>query len=109
MLHKTKRIAALRPRPLLVSFQLGEQYLLSIFGYGEAPDHFRPKLNRRRGKQVLRQRHEVKIVVEMVSKPAMLGMACDAWMAFAVTADTTKVTPGGISEEDVGPEVNGLS
>ena len=55
------------------------------------------------------QRHEVKIVVEMVSKPAMLGMACDARMAFAILADTTKVTSGGISEEDVGPEVNGLS
>jgi hypothetical protein len=30
-------------------------------------------------------------------------------MAFAIMADTTKVMPGGISEEDVGPEVNGLS
>ena len=45
----------------------------------------------------------------MVSKPAMLGMACDTRMAFAIMADTTKVTSGGISEEDVGPEVNGLS
>ena len=103
------RIAALRPRPLLVSFQHGQQYLLKIFGYGEAPDHFRPELNRRRGKQILRQRHEVKIVVEMVSKPAMLGMACGTWMAFAIMADATKVMPGGISEENVGPEVNGLS
>jgi hypothetical protein len=51
----------------------------------------------------------VKIVVEMRSKPAMLRMARDTRMAFAIMADTTKVTSGGISEEDVGPEVNGLS
>jgi hypothetical protein len=30
-------------------------------------------------------------------------------MAFAIMADATKVMPGGISEENVGPEVNGLS
>ena len=35
--------------------------------------------------------------------------ACGAWMTFAIMADTTKVMPGGISEEDIGPEVNGLS
>jgi hypothetical protein len=35
--------------------------------------------------------------------------ACDAWMAFTIMADATKVMTGGISEEDVGPEVNGLS
>ena len=45
----------------------------------------------------------------MRSKPAMLRMARDTRMAFAIMADTTKVTSGGISEEDVGPEVNGLS
>jgi hypothetical protein len=103
------RIAALRRRPLLVSFQLGEQYLLNILGYGEAPDHYRPELNWRRGKQVLKQRHEVKIVVEVRSKSAMLCAARDTWMAFAIMADATKVLPGGISEEDVGSEVNGLS
>ena len=85
---------SLSRRPLPISFQLGQQYLLKILGHGEASNHFRPKLNRWRGKQVLRQRHEVKIVVEMVSKPAMLGMACNTWMAFAITADTTKVTSG---------------
>jgi hypothetical protein len=37
----------------------------------------------------------------------MLRMARDT--RFAIMADTTKVTSGGISEEDVGPEVNGLS
>jgi hypothetical protein len=45
----------------------------------------------------------------MRSKPAMLRMACDTWMAFAIMADTTKVLPGGISEEDVGSEVDSLS
>src|ERR1700747_3794606 len=94
---------------LLISLQLGEQYLLEIVGYGEPPDYFRPELNGRRGKHVLRQRYDVKIVVEMRSKPAMLCTACDTWMAFAIMADTTKVMPGSIGEEDVGPEVNGLS
>ena len=39
----------------------------------------------------------------------MLGAACDARVAFAILADTTKVMPSSISEEDIGPEVNGLS
>jgi hypothetical protein len=30
-------------------------------------------------------------------------------MAFAIVIDATKVLSGGICEEDIGPEVNGLS
>jgi hypothetical protein len=30
-------------------------------------------------------------------------------MTFAIMADSTKVMPGGITKEDIGPEVNGLS
>jgi hypothetical protein len=100
--------AACRP-PLLVSFQLCQQYLLDIRGYRKAPNNFRPKLSGRRGKQIFRQRHNVKIIVEMWSEPTMLCTACDAWMAFAIMADSTKVIPGGIREEDIGPEVDGLS
>jgi hypothetical protein len=100
---------AARRRPLLVSLQLGQQYLLDIRGYREAPNNFRPELNGRRGNEILRQRHDLKIIVEMCSEPAMLGAARGAWVAFAIMADTTKVMPGCISEEDVGPEVNGLS
>src|SRR5215475_2040879 len=91
----------------LVSFQLNQQYLLEILGYGEATDHFRPELHRRRDKQVFRQRHEVKIVIEMRSKTAMLCTASDTRMAFAIMADTAKVMPRGISEEDVGSEIDG--
>jgi hypothetical protein len=35
----------------------------------------------------------MKIVVKMVPLPAMLGVAQNTWMAFAITADATKVTP----------------
>ena len=94
---------------LLVSLQLGEQYLLEIVGYREPPDYFRPELNGRRGKQVLRQRYNVEIVVKVRSKPAMLCTACHTRMAFAIVADTAKVLPSGVSEEDVGPKIDGLS
>src|SRR4029077_592560 len=73
------------------------------------PDYFRPELNGRRGKQVLRQRYNVEIVVKVRSKPAMLGTACHTRMAFAIVADTAKGLPSGVSEEDVGPKNDGLS
>lgn len=104
---KPKR--AFRRQLPLVSFQLGQQHLLEIIRYGEPPNYFRPELNGRRGKQVLRQRYDVEIVVEVRSKPAMLCTARGTGMAFAIRADTTKVLPGGISEEDVGPKIDGLS
>jgi hypothetical protein len=94
----------LRRRALLVPFQRGQQYLFDIHGHREVSNNLRPKLDRRRGKQILRKRHDVKIIVEMRSEPAMLGAACDPWMTFAIMADSTKVIPGGISEEDIGPE-----
>jgi len=53
--------------------------------------------------------YNVEIVVEIRSKLSMLWTARDTRMAFAIVADTTKVVPSCIGEEDVGPEVDGLS
>ncbi len=50
----------------------------------------------------------MKIVVKMVPLPAMLGVAENTWMAFAIMADTTKVTPRRIGEEDVGAKIDSL-
>ena len=50
----------------------------------------------------------MKIVVEMVPLPAMLGVAENSWMAFAIMADATKVTPRRISEEDVSAKIDSL-
>ena len=50
----------------------------------------------------------MKIVVKMVPPPAMLGVAENTWMAFAIMADATKVTPRSIGEEDVSAEVDSL-
>lgn len=96
MLSSSKRIGTLRRRRLRVPLC-------------EAPNNFRPELNGRRSNYILRKRHDVEIIVEMCSEPAMLCAACDAWMTFAIMADSAKVVPGGISEENIGPEVNGLS
>ena len=106
---RSKRLGALRRRSVLILFQLGQQNLLDVCGQREGSSNFRPEFNGRRRKQILRQRHDLKIIVEMRSKPAMLCSACNAWMAFPIMADTTKVMPRGISDEDVSPEVDGLS
>jgi hypothetical protein len=39
----------------------------------------------------------------------MLGETCYAWMALAIMADATEVSPILIGEEDIGTEVDGLS
>jgi hypothetical protein len=65
--------------------------------------HWRPS------KQFLRQRHDVKVIVEMFTTSAMLGKACHARMALAIMADAFEVAPSRISEEDVGAEIDGLS
>jgi hypothetical protein len=89
--------------------QLGQQYFLDVNRCREAPDNFRPKVNRRGGKQIHRQRDNVQIVVEMFSMPAMPGEACGAWVALAIMADATEVTSGRISEENISAKVDGLS
>ena len=50
----------------------------------------------------------MEIVVKMVPLPAMLGAAENTWMAFAIMAHTTKVTPRRIGEEDVGAKIDSL-
>src|SRR5262249_18586090 len=51
----------------------------------------------------------MKVVVEVLAAPTMLGEACSAGMAFAIMADATEVPSSHIGEEDVGTEVDGLS
>jgi len=51
----------------------------------------------------------MKVVIEVLAAPTMLGEACSAWMAFAIMANATEVPSGRIGEEDVGTEVDGLS
>jgi len=48
----------------------------------------------------------MKIVVKMVPLPAMLGVAENTWMAFAIMADATKVTPCRVDEEDVSAKID---
>jgi len=38
----------------------------------------------------------------------MLGVEENSWMAFAIMADTTEVTPRRISEEDVSAKIDRL-
>jgi hypothetical protein len=51
----------------------------------------------------------MKVVIEVLAAPTMLGEACSAGMAFAIMANATEVPSGRIGEEDVGTEVDGLS
>src|SRR5262249_29606870 len=51
----------------------------------------------------------MKIVVKMVPLPAMLGVAENPWMAFAIMADATEVTPRRIGEEDVSAKIDSLA
>jgi len=50
----------------------------------------------------------MKVIVEMISESAMLGKACHARMTLAIMTDASEVTPGLISEEDVGSKIDGL-
>jgi hypothetical protein len=50
----------------------------------------------------------MKIIVKMVPLPAMLGVAENTWMAFAIVADAAKVTPRRIGEEDVSAKIDSL-
>jgi hypothetical protein len=49
----------------------------------------------------------VKVVIEVLAAPAMVGETCHAWMAPAIMADTTEVASSYVGEEDVGTEVDG--
>src|SRR5262249_38594341 len=51
----------------------------------------------------------MKVIVEVLAAPTMLGEACSAGMAFAIMADATEVPSSHIGEEDVRAEVDGLS
>ena len=51
----------------------------------------------------------MKVVIEVLAAPAMLGETCHARMALAIMADATQVASRHIGEEDVGTEVDGLS
>jgi hypothetical protein len=51
----------------------------------------------------------MKVVIEVLAAPAMLGKTCHAWMALAIMADATEVASSHIGEEDVGAEVDSLS
>src|SRR5262249_29517952 len=51
----------------------------------------------------------MKVVIEVLASPAMLGETCHTWMALAIMADATEVASSHIGEEDVGAEGDGLS
>ena len=51
----------------------------------------------------------MKVVIEVLAAPTMLGKTCHAWMALTIMADASEVAPSRISQEDVGAEVDGLS
>ena len=68
-----KKLAEIGRLPIL--FQLIQQCVIDIGRYREAPNDLRPKVDRGRSYQLLRQRDDVKIVVKMVPLPAMLGPA----------------------------------
>src|SRR5260370_7327750 len=51
----------------------------------------------------------MKVVIEVLAAPAMLGETCHAWMALAIMANATEVASRHIGEEDVGTEVASLS
>jgi hypothetical protein len=50
----------------------------------------------------------MKVVIEVLAAPAMLGEACHTWMALAVMTDATEVASSHIGEEDIGTEVDSL-
>ena len=50
----------------------------------------------------------MKIVIKMVPLSAVLGMAENTRMAFAIMADATKVTPRRVGEEDVSAKIDRL-
>jgi hypothetical protein len=51
----------------------------------------------------------MKVVIEVLAAPTMLGKTCYAWIALAIMADATEVASSHTGEEDVGAEVEGLS
>src|SRR5262245_4410137 len=51
----------------------------------------------------------MKVVIEVLAPPAMLGETGHAWMALAIMAEATEVAASHIGEEDVGAEVDALS
>jgi hypothetical protein len=51
----------------------------------------------------------MKVIVEVLAAPAMLGKACHTRMALAVMADASKVVASRISEEDISAKIDGLS
>ena len=51
----------------------------------------------------------MKVVIEVLAAPAMLGETCHARMALAIMADATEVVSSHIGEKDVGAKVDGLS
>ncbi len=68
-----------------------------------------PKVNWRRSNQLLGERDDLKVVIEVLVAPAMLGETCHARIALAIMADATEVASSRIGEEDVGTKVDGLS
>ena len=50
----------------------------------------------------------MKVVIEVLAAPAMLGETCHAWMALAIMANAAEVTSIRVGEEDVGGEIDGL-
>jgi hypothetical protein len=42
----------------------------------------------------------MKVVIEVLAAPAMLGETCHAWMALAIMADATEVASSLIGEEE---------
>jgi hypothetical protein len=46
--------------------------------------------------------------MKMVPLPAMLSVAENTWMAFAIMANATKVTPSRVGDEDVSAKIDSL-
>ena len=50
----------------------------------------------------------MKIIVKIIPLAAMLGVAENTWMAFAIMADAAKITRRRIGEEDVSTKIDSL-
>jgi hypothetical protein len=59
---------------LLIAFELSQQEVRDISWHWDPPDDVRPKVDRWRTYQLLRQSYDMKIVVKMVRLPAIVDL-----------------------------------
>jgi hypothetical protein len=74
-------------------FQLGQQNCFDIRRNHNAPHNLWPKADWRCGKQFIRERDDIKVVVEVVAATAMLSEAGPPRSALSIIADAAEVAP----------------